>query len=198
MPPRRPSLVVLAGPNGSGKSTMAPALLQGALRVNEFVDADTIARGLSAFDPTGAAFAAGSIMLARMRDLAERRVDFAFETTLAARSLAPWIRKLKRSGYRVCLLFLWLPTADFAVQRVATRVQMGGHDVPEATVRRRHERGLRNFFRLYQPLADEWQLLDNSSWMAMKPLAAGKQLAVEVVHDERSWLRIRKVLNGPN
>jgi ABC-type cobalamin/Fe3+-siderophores transport system ATPase subunit len=55
---RRPSVVILAGPNGAGKSTAAPELLQGELAVNEFVNADVIARGLSAFDPDRAAIAA--------------------------------------------------------------------------------------------------------------------------------------------
>jgi len=79
-----PLVVVIAGPNGAGKSTTAPRLLQGALAVTEFVNADTIARGLSAFRPESAAVAAGRVMLARMRALARSREDFAFETTLAA------------------------------------------------------------------------------------------------------------------
>lgn len=53
----RPSVVILAGPNGAGKSTVAPALWHGALAVNEFVNADVIASGLSAFDPESAAIA---------------------------------------------------------------------------------------------------------------------------------------------
>ena len=84
-----PSVVILAGPNGAGKSTVAPALLQGALAVDEFVNADVIARGLSAFDPDRVAIAAKRVMLARLKQLADRRVDFAFETTLATRSFAP-------------------------------------------------------------------------------------------------------------
>jgi predicted ABC-type ATPase len=125
----RPSVVILAGPNGAGKSTVAPALLQGALAVNEFVNADVIARGLSAFDPESAAIAAGRVMLTRIRELAEQRVNFAFETTLASRSFAPWLRELRASGYEIHILFLWLPSADFALDRVAERVRAGGHDV---------------------------------------------------------------------
>ena len=65
MSERRPAVVILAGPNGAGKSTVAPALLHGALAVNEFVNADAIASGLSAFAPESAAIAAGRVMLAR-------------------------------------------------------------------------------------------------------------------------------------
>ena len=80
-----PHVVVLAGPNGAGKSTTGPSLLRDTLGVTEFVDADTIARGLSAFAPERSALEAGRIMLRRLRQLAERHDDFAFETTLASR-----------------------------------------------------------------------------------------------------------------
>ena len=93
----RPSIVVLAGPNGAGKSTVAPALLHGALAVNEFVNADVIAGGLSAFNPESVAIGAGRVMLARLHELANQRASFAFETTLASRSLAPWLRQLAAS-----------------------------------------------------------------------------------------------------
>ena len=61
----RPTVVILAGPNGAGKSTAAPELLHDELAVSEFVNADVIARGLSAFDPDRVALAAGRVMLAR-------------------------------------------------------------------------------------------------------------------------------------
>ena len=95
----QPHLVVIAGPNGAGKSTSATSLLQGALGVSEFVNADTIAGGLSAFRPEAAAIQAGRVMLQRLQFLAEQRVDFAFETTLASRSFAPWIAQLRGKGY---------------------------------------------------------------------------------------------------
>jgi len=59
-------VVVLGGPNGAAKSTAAPRLLRGSLRVSEFVNADTLAQGLSAFRPEDAALQAGRIMLARL------------------------------------------------------------------------------------------------------------------------------------
>ena len=93
-----PHVVVLSGPNGAGKSTTAPALLRGALRVKEFVNPDVIAEGLSAFEPERVALAAGRVMLARMRDLARRRVNFAFETTLASRRFARWLADLRGTG----------------------------------------------------------------------------------------------------
>lgn len=155
-------VIVIAGPNGAGKSTTAPAILNGALGVTEFVNADTIAQGLSAFNPEKAAFQAGRVMLERLQQLADDRENFAFETTLASKTFAPWIKRLKAEGYAFHLFYLWLPSPEFAIARVAERVRVGGHHVPDDTVRRRYRAGLANFFDRYMLLADTWHMLDNS------------------------------------
>jgi predicted ABC-type ATPase len=128
-----PSVVMIGGPNGAGKSTAARSLLRDTLAVTEFVNADVIARGLSGFRPDDSAMTAGRVMLERLRALADKRIDFAFETTMASRSFAPWLRELAGRGYQVHLVFLWLPTPDLAVQRPRA-VRSGGHDVPEETI----------------------------------------------------------------
>ena len=166
-----PNLIVIAGPNGSGKSTTAPTLLRDTLQVDEFINADVIASGLSAFAPDRVAFPAGRIMIRRMRELVTSRADFALESTLANRFLAPWITRLRVDGYLFHLVYLWLHSADLAVHRVAERVRQGGHGVPEATVRRRYGRSLGNFFNIYRPIADSWLMLDNSTAVAPKPIA---------------------------
>jgi len=93
---KTPHVIIIAGPNGAGKSTTAPAVLQGALGVTEFVNADTIAAGLSAFNPEKAAFHAGRVMLERLQQLAGNGEDFAFETTLASKTFAYWLKALKQ------------------------------------------------------------------------------------------------------
>ena len=187
----KPSVVVLAGPNGAGKSTTAPSLLRGALGVAEFVNADVIARGLSGFQPDGAALAAGRVMLSRIRQLARERTSFAFETTLANRLLAKWITGLVREGYRFNLVFVWLPSSDFAVARVAQRVRTGGHAVPEEVIRRRYETGLRNFFGLYQPIASRWWLYDNSG-ATPRLVASGEKRKVTRIEDGELWQKISR------
>ena len=186
-----PNIVMVAGPNGSGKSTSAPALLRDYLGIIEFVNADVIAQGLSGFRVESVAMQAGRIMLTRLRELARQRVDFAFETTLASRPFAPWLRELRDSDYRVHLLFLWLPSPELAVARVATRVQKGGHHVPDETIRRRYHAGLRNFFRLYQSVVDAWILFDNASTEAHKLIALQVEGAEIQVTNQTLWDSIR-------
>ncbi len=190
MPDRSPLVVVIAGPNGAGKTTMAPRLLRDALTVVEFVNADPIATGLSAFRPESVAMVAGRVMLARMKTLAQARQDFAFETTLAGRGFAPWLTSLRASGYRVHLAFLSLPHPDLAVARVAERVRRGGHDVPEPVVRRRFAAGLRNFFIMYRGVADTWQMFDNSAASDPRLIAAGGAGQAVQVLDAGAWAHL--------
>jgi len=190
-----PNVVVIAGPNGAGKSTAAPSLIGERLGIAEFVNADVIASGLSAFAPERVAIEAGRIMLRRLDALASARVDFAFEATLASRSFAPWIARLRRErGYRFHLAFLWLPSADMAIRRVAGRVRHGGHAVPPEDIRRRYRRGLVNFFELYMPIADSWEMHQNSSsppeLIAAKagdsPIRLGNRMLWESIQDRMS------------
>lgn len=60
------------------------------------------------------------------------------------------------------LLFLQLPTPELAVARVRQRVSEGGHDVPEAVVRRRFRAGWSNLELIYRDLVDEWVIYDTS------------------------------------
>ncbi|MDR3210932.1 MAG: zeta toxin family protein [Planctomycetota bacterium] len=159
---KQPHVIILAGPNGSGKSTSAPVLLRDTFAVEEFVNADAIAQGLSAFAPETVALEAGKIMVKRLRELVQKRSSFAFETTLASRSFAPWLKKLQDTGYQTHLLFLALPDAQTAEERVAARVKLGGHNIPVDIIQRRFNAGLRNLFQLYIPSVTSWKILDNS------------------------------------
>jgi predicted ABC-type ATPase len=158
-----PRVVVLAGINGAGKTTASRHLLTDVLKIPTFVNADAIARGLNGLNPESEAFRAGRIMLDQMNDLVRRREDFAFETTLSARTYANWLSQLRVTGYAVLLYYYWLDSPELAIARVALRVQSGGHFVPDADIRRRYARSVRNFLELYRPIADEWEVYDNSS-----------------------------------
>lgn len=185
-----PRVVIIAGPNGAGKSTSVPGALRGPLKVSEFVNADVIARGLSAFEPERAALAAGRIMLDRLHELAAARIDFAFETTLASRSFAPWVGELIKSGYRFHLIYFWLPSPAMAIARVHGRVQSGGHHVPPETVERRYYGGIRNFFDLYQPLADTWRIYNNTEPGGAKLIASGRHQKRQGIYRAEDWEQI--------
>lgn len=157
-----PNLFIIAGPNGAGKTTYVKRFLPQEMQCREFVNADLIAAGLSPFAPDKAAYEAGRIMLNRLRELAARRENFSFETTLSGRAYAPLLRDLRAAGYRIQLDFLWIPHLGITNQRVRQRVAKGGHNIPEEVQLRRFHLGVRNLAELYRPLIDFWRLYDNT------------------------------------
>ena len=184
-----PELFVIAGPNGAGKTTFAKEFLPRFAKCREFVNADLIAGGLSPFSPGAAAMEAGRIMLERIDGLAAQRHTFAFETTLSGRGYLGLFHRLKESGYRIHLVFLWLPRVELAIQRVKERVRRGGHSVPEQDIRRRFDRGVRNLLTEYHPLLDTWALFDNSG--SDPRLIAQADAGSITALDERLFMNIK-------
>jgi predicted ABC-type ATPase len=157
------NLYIIAGPNGVGKTTFAREFLPHYVECLEFVNADLIASGLSPFAPERAAIRAGRIVLEQIHSLGRNQRDFGFESTLAGKTQIRMLRELKKNGYKIHMFYLWISSAELAMERIADRVREGGHFVPEETVRRRFGKSLFNFIHFYRPLADTWHLFDNSS-----------------------------------
>ncbi|MFZ2237855.1 MAG: zeta toxin family protein [Dokdonella sp.] len=155
-------IIIIAGPNGAGKTTFARSFLPEEADLPRFINADLIAAGLAPFAPETAAIKAGRLMLEEIAQCAARGESFAFETTLAGLSYLRHIAGWRAQGYRVGLIFLSLPDAESATARVAARVRQGGHDIPEAVIRRRFAAGLENFLRRYRAAVDDWTLYDNA------------------------------------
>ena len=155
-------IVIIAGPNGAGKTTFAREFLPNEARCPIFINADLIAAGIAPFMPEQVSIKAGRIMLSEITEHVTKDNSFAFETTLSGLSYARAIPKWRAKGYHVKLIFLQLPNADTAIARVSERVRHGGHNIPEATIRRRFDAGLKNFKQIYQPLVDVWLHFDNA------------------------------------
>lgn len=186
------SIYVIAGPNGAGKTTFATKFLPDHVQCTEFLNADLIAAGLSPFAPSMQDFRASELMLERMQKLLDSRETFSFETTLAARSYSQRIPEWQALGYRVFLFFLWLPSEELAIERVANRVRQGGHNIPISTIRQRYQRGLSNFSRLYRPIVDGWLLLDSSQFPPSE--VARDEEQSQVISDPVLWQQIESQL----
>jgi predicted ABC-type ATPase len=179
-------VVVIGGPNGAGKTTAATRLLPESLNIREFVDADAIARGLSPFNPEGNAIAAGRVMIQRIRDLTIACENFAFETTCAGRMQLRLLQECRDTGYQLTLIFLWLPSVDMAVARVALRVAQGGHSIPTDVIVRRYHAGLRNMRHVYLPAMDTCSIYDNSGDSPLL-IAERRPDSHLVIHDKTRW-----------
>lgn len=129
-------------------------------------------------------------MLEQIRLLGQRRIDFAFETTLSGKSYLPLLRSFKRENYSLHLFYLWLPSIELSLARIADRVRLGGHNVPEAIVRRRFNKGLRNLFHSYRSLLDSWLILDNST--DRPRVIAGEDQGVLHISDKETYALLTK------
>jgi predicted ABC-type ATPase len=157
-----PRCIIIARPNGAGKTTFAREYLPKDAGVIHFVNADLLAAGLSPLEPDLAALKAGRLFLAELDRLAMARQDFSFESTLSGLTHVARIKRWKSLGYRIGIVYLRLASAQLALHRITGRVEQGGHNVPQTDVLRRYNRSWRNFEDTYKPLADSWQIYDNS------------------------------------
>jgi predicted ABC-type ATPase len=185
-------IFILGGPNGAGKTTAAEVLLPKKLRIDAFLNADEIARRISPEDVEGAAFAAGRQMIERMRALVRDGQSFAFETTCSGRSYISLLKNCQEAGWRVSLIYLWVPSAEYSIVRVARRVSQGGHHIPEDVIRRRYLAGLWNMRHLYLPLAYDATIYDNQD-RALRLIARKAPGAPLQVMDEEIWSKIEEL-----
>lgn len=181
----KPRIVILAGPNGAGKTTASKYLLRDALGIGEFVNADTIAAGLSGFAPESVAFEAGRIVLSRIHSLIDQGVGFSFETTLSSKTLALLLANAQKAGFEIDLVYLALPDSTTAVERVAARVKQGGHNIPAHVIKRRFHRSLKNLFDLYIPLVNRWKVFDN--YLSPPVQIAGGTRSRKMIYLEPQW-----------
>ena len=182
------NLYIIAGCNGAGKTTASFTVLPEMLNCKEFVNADEIAKGLSPFQAEKVSFEAGRIMLNRINELLYTGIDFAFETTLSSKSYVSLVKRARKSGYKVSLIFYWLDSFDTAKERVKYRVSHGGHSIPEEVIERRYIRGIQNLIKLYIPQVDYWIIQDNTK----KPIviAEGVSQLDFTVYNADIWKRI--------
>ena len=184
------NLYIIAGCNGAGKTTASFTILPEILDCREFVNADEIAKGLSPFQPEKVAVEAGRIMISRINDLLKDDLSFAFETTLASKSYKNKIVLAKNKGYSITLLFFWLQTIELAIDRVATRVLEGGHDIPKNVIERRYINGIKNLFSIYLPIVDEVMIFDNSQ-IKSKLIASKSNNSDILIHDVQKFNQLK-------
>ncbi len=140
------------------------------------------------------AIEAGRLFIEKIGKNIASKESFIVESTLSGLSLGKWIRRAKEAGYYVTVLFVYLDSAQFCVDRVALRVTKGGHFVPDEDVVRRYNRSNNNFWQTYKALASEWSLFNNSGEGIVQIAASGNDDASILVLDEKRFERWKLIL----
>lgn len=183
-------LIIVGGPNGAGKTTFAMEDL--ARRGGVYLGANAIAAELSPGNPAAAAIEAGRLFLERYDQLTQSEQRLIVESTLAGKSLARMIASAKALGFRIELNFIFVDSEDVSLSRVRQRVGNGGHDVPEADVRRRFARTIVNFWKIYRQLADDWFLFYNAEGGSLN-VASGADDSL-TVYREALFAKFQQIL----
>jgi predicted ABC-type ATPase len=176
-----PRIYVLAGVNGAGKSSIGGAIIRAS--GSDYYNPDEAARALIAANPgleqvkaNAAAWRQGKRLLERA--IAER-LDFAFETTLGGGTMTQLLADAAEAGFEVRIFYVGLASAELHLDRVSRRVRAGGHDIPEADIRRRWRHSRMNLVRLL-PVLTELRVYDNSA--DADPIAGDAPRPVLVLH----------------
>jgi predicted ABC-type ATPase len=179
-----PELTVVAGANGAGKSTLTKL---SSINI-PLIDPDALARAISPENPESAALAAGRQAIELARSYIQSDSSFVVETTLAGNTYLNLIREVKALGWSVSLTYVGIDDPITNVQRVSSRVKMGGHDVPRKDILRRYERSLANLGKAAK-IVDELILYDNSTSAGHQILATIKSnKTVIYVPELPSWI----------
>lgn len=189
-----PNLYIIAGCNGAGKTTASYTILPEMLDCKEFVNADSIAAGLSPFNPESVAIEAGRIMLGRINDLLLNGDDFAVETTLATKTYVGFIKKARIGGYKIKLIYFWLRSPEEAKSRVASRVLHGGHNIPQDVIERRYYKGIYNFHNLYNSICDYWLVINNTK-APSELICEGEFDRLNIIYNYDIWDTIKRQAN---
>jgi predicted ABC-type ATPase len=176
-------IFVLAGVNGAGKSSVGgAALLQKKV---DYFNPDLAARALLDANPGLSAESANAHAWEFGRKGLEQALaeglNFAFETTLGARTIPQMLLDGARQGAQIHLWYAGLSSPELHLRRVQVRVAAGGHDISEAKIRERYDTCRANLIRLLPHLAS-LRIYDNSA--ECDPQAGQRPKPVLLLHME--------------
>jgi len=178
---KKPELIIVGGPNGCGKSTIAYEYSK--VWGIKYLGADDIANELKNKGLLKSDVAAGKEFFRRLDGIFKKKSSIIIESTLSGLGLFSKISELRKCGYSVTIVFVFLESADLCKKRVKIRVKKGGHNVPPKDIERRYFRSIKNFWKKYRYECDSWQLLYNGKSRPLE-IALNENEVVNVFDDE--------------
>jgi predicted ABC-type ATPase len=193
MQDQRPFVVVIAGPNGSGKSSLTRLLQAQDYDLGRYINPDEIAAGLSGAYDARVREAQAIADVLRAEAIAEQR-SFSFETVFSHPSKLNVLEQAHNAGFETILFFVAVDDPLINVERVNTRVSLGGHDVPADRIVSRYSRAMALLPEMLARIDRGW-IFDNSVHAADPAAFAGQLVAtVEGGFDKSVVIKTRRLL----
>lgn len=184
-------IIIIAGANGSGKTTFAKTFIK--KYPYDFINADEIAKELNPNDLTKSKLEAGKIFFKKIDKLINENKSFIVESILSGKYLVRLIQKVKKKGYSITIVYIFLHEPNINIARIKERVLKGGHHVPDEDVIRRYYRSKKNFWEIYKQFADNWSLVYNSKTQFIE--IASSENDNYVVNNEKLFDTFKKNIN---
>lgn len=175
------TLYIVAGANGTGKTTLAKELLKE--KDLRFLNADELALKINPANIDKARIEAGRAFLKKLDSLLHGRACFALETTLSGHTISALIKRAKKDGYKIVIIYFFVDSPELAIDRIKLRVKKGGHHVPDEDVIRRFYRSKNNFWNTCRKIANEWAIFYNGEQRGLL-VAGGDNKDIDVFEEE--------------
>lgn len=179
---KKPEIIVFAGPNGSGKSTFTE-LLKPPM---DYINADEIKKSLKCSD-----LEAAQIAESQRESHLENLEEFCFETVLSTDRNLKLLQRAKEKGYFIRCFYMITCNSKINVLRVRTRVEKGGHDVPEGKIVSRYNRALGLVKELVK-VCDICHIYDNSGEIPFRIFKKRKNI---IFYDDCDFWSLSEIRN---
>ncbi|CAG7653321.1 hypothetical protein PAESOLCIP111_06739 [Paenibacillus solanacearum] len=176
-------LTIFAGTNGAGKSTISKQMRE---YIGTVIDPDAIAREMNPLNPREVDLAAGKEAVRRIRKLLSDKKEFAIETTLSGSFALRHMHLAKEQGYTIVLYYIGLEDVEMHIDRVASRVQQGGHWIAESDIRWRYGQSLKNLIPAIN-ISDKVFIIDNTLTSPIIIVESGHSRFKIMVSESPGW-----------